>query len=82
MVLLWVKVLHLTKSADFLQKNANANGFLVLKGIFSETKYVFVLTHQISISWHNSDEFYTGSTPTAKLTPKKLTQIKLKHKLL
>ena len=44
--------------------------FLVLKGIFSKTTYVFVLT------------FYAGttpSTPAAKRTPKKLSQIKVKQ---
>ena len=51
MLLLWVKLLNLTKNADFLQKNAEISkikGFLVLKGIYSETTYVFVLTYQIS----------------------------------
>ena len=49
--LLWVKVLFLLKNADFLQKNADISKIkrvLVLKGIFSETKFVCVLTYQIS----------------------------------
>ena len=49
-LLLWVKILFLPKSADFLQKNADISKIkrsLVLKGIFSETTYVFVLTYQI-----------------------------------
>ena len=49
---LWVKVLFLTKNADFFAKqNADINkimGALILKGILSETAYMFVLTHQIS----------------------------------
>ena len=43
-------MLFFTKNADFLQKNAEINkikGILVLKGIFYETTYVFVLTYQI-----------------------------------
>ena len=85
MLLLWLKVLHLTKNVDYLQKNADISKikkFLVLKGIFSKTTYVFVLTYQISSSSHNSDKFYAGttpSTPTAKRTRKKLSQIKVKQ---
>ena len=55
----WVKVLFFTKNADFLQKNAEINkikGVLVLKGIFYETTYVFVLTYQIWSLEHNSKE--------------------------
>ena len=39
------------KNVDFLQINANISKIkqaLALKGIFSETKYAFVLTYQIS----------------------------------
>ena len=56
----WVKVLFFTKNADFLQKNAEINkikGVLVLKGIFYETTYVFVLTYQIWSLEHNSKTF-------------------------
>ena len=38
------------KNANFFQENADISkikGSLVLKDIFSETKYVFVLMHQI-----------------------------------
>ena len=58
--MLWVKVLFFTKNADFLQKNAEINkikGILVLKGIFYETTYVFVLTYQIWSLEHNSKTF-------------------------
>ena len=47
---LWVKVLFLPKNTDFFQENAGISKIknaLVLKGIFSETKYVCVLTSQI-----------------------------------
>ena len=47
---LWVKVLFLQKIADFFQENAGISKIkkaLVLKGIFSETTYVCVLTCQI-----------------------------------
>ena len=50
-LLLWVKVLYLLKNIDFLQKNADISKnkkALVLKGIFSWTTYVCVLTYQIS----------------------------------
>ena len=53
-LLLWVKVLFLPKNADFLQKdavflqkNADISKILALKGTFSETRYVCVLTGQI-----------------------------------
>ena len=48
--MLWVKVLLFTKNADFLQNNADIckiKRVLVLKGIFFETAYVFVLKYQI-----------------------------------
>ena len=35
------------KNADFLQKNRKIKGFLLLKGIFSVTTYLFVLTYQM-----------------------------------
>ena len=44
--MLWVEILFLSKSAEFLQKNADISKIkrvLVLKDIFSETKYVSVL---------------------------------------
>ena len=37
---------------------------LVLKVIFFETKYVYVLTYQISGFCHNSNEFKTGGNFT------------------
>ena len=46
-----VKVLYLPKNADILQKKGDISkikGVLVLKGIFSETTYVRVLTYQVS----------------------------------
>ena len=49
----WEKVLFLPKYVDFLQENADISkikGLLVLKGIFSETKYLCILTYQIQIS--------------------------------
>ena len=58
--MLWVKVLFFTKNADFLQKYADISkikGVLLLKGIFFETTYLFVLTHQIWSLEHNSKEF-------------------------
>ena len=39
---LWAKILFLTKNANYFQKNADISkikGVLVLKGIFSKTKY-------------------------------------------
>ena len=50
----------LPKNADFLEKNPDISkikGILVLKGIFSQNKYVCVLTYQISSFQHNSIEF-------------------------
>ena len=44
----------------FFQINADINQFqraLVLKSIFSETKYLCVLRYQISSFWHNYNEF-------------------------
>ena len=58
-LLLWVKVLLFLKNADFLQKSADISkikDLLVLRYIFSETKYGFVLAYQISSSYHNSDK--------------------------
>ena len=46
-----LKVLFLPKNTSFLHKNADISkikGFFLLKGIFSETAYVCVLTYQIS----------------------------------
>ena len=44
--MLWVEILFLSKSTEFLQKNADISKIkrtLVLKDIFFETKYVSVL---------------------------------------
>ena len=49
--LLWVKVQFLTKNDTFFQKNDDISTIkevLVLKGIFPKTKYVCLLTYQIS----------------------------------
>ena len=59
-LLLWVKVLFLSKNLFFCKKNAEISKIkrvLVLKAIFSETKYVCVLTCQTWSFWHNSNEF-------------------------
>ena len=69
----------------FLPKNANIRKIkraLVLKGTFLKTKYVCVLTYQISSSWHIFNRFRQGEgvvviTPPSthsKQTPKKSTQ--------
>ena len=45
-------MVFLQKTPDFLQKSANISkikGFLTLKGIFSETKYVVVLTSVLTV---------------------------------
>ena len=50
-VLVSVKVLFLSKNADFLQKNADISKIrkaLILKDIFPETTLGFVLMYQIS----------------------------------
>ena len=50
MLLLSVKVLSLIKNEDFLQKNAGISKIkwvLVLKGIFSKTRFVSVFPYQI-----------------------------------
>ena len=49
-LLLWVKVPFLPKNADLLQKNAEISKIktLALKVLFSQTKYLCVLTYQIS----------------------------------
>ena len=87
-ILLWVQVLLLPENTDFLQKYTDISKIkrtLVLKGIFSKTSYVFVITYQITSFQHNSNEFQTGvyftSPPppaTLKRTPKKLTKIRVK----
>ena len=49
--LLWVKILFLPIMLIFCKKNAGISKnkpVLILKGIFSETTYVYVLSHQIS----------------------------------
>ena len=48
------------KNADFLQENAGTikiKRALVLKLTFSKTTYVYILTYQISLFWHNSNKF-------------------------
>ena len=62
----------------FLEKHADISKnkrVLVLKGIFSETTYVFVLTYQISSFWHSPNEIAAPPSPplplTLKRTPKK-----------
>ena len=53
MLLIWLKVPHLKKNTDYTQNNADVSKikeFLLLKGIFSETTYVFVPMYQISSS--------------------------------
>ena len=48
--MLSVKVLFSAKKADFSQKSADITKIkrlLVLKGIFSETTYVYVLKYQV-----------------------------------
>ena len=50
-LLLCVKVPFLLKNATFLPKyadNSKIKEILIVKGIFSETTYVYVLTYQIS----------------------------------
>ena len=69
----------------FLKKNANTSKIkrvLVLEGIVSKTTYVCVLTYQISIFWHNSNEFQVVggvilTLLTSKRTPKKPSQIRV-----
>ena len=49
------------KNADFWQKNADISkikGVLVLEAIFSQTRYVCVLTNQISSLEDNSNESF------------------------
>ena len=54
---------------------------LVLKGIFSETTYVCVLTYQISSFQHNSKRFQTRGVilppSTSRQTPKEPTQLRV-----
>ena len=71
------------KNTDFLQKNADISKIkwvLVLKIMFSETTYVCLFTYQISSFQHTFNSFRQGVilTPTAKRTPKKPTQIRVK----
>ena len=50
----------LPKNAGLLQKNAGISKIkraLILKCIFSDTAYVFVLMYQISCFWRNSNKF-------------------------
>ena len=61
-LLLSTRVLCFIKLMIFLQKNVDIskiNRVLVLKGIFSETKYSCVLTYQISSFQHHVYEFQT-----------------------
>ena len=55
-----VKVLFLPKYANFVSKNGDISKIkkvLVLKVIFSETTFVFVLTYQIS-RWYQFSIFH------------------------
>ena len=52
-LLLWVKVLFLQKDAEI----SKIGRVLVLNVIFSETKYMCLLTYQISSLKHNPNEF-------------------------
>ena len=58
-MLLWVKVLLLPKNTNFLQKYTDISKIkrtLVLKGIFSETAYVCVITYENASLQLNSNE--------------------------
>ena len=59
-LLLWVKVLFLTKKHWFSTKNADINKIkraLVLKGLFCGTTFVCLLKYQIPSFWHNFSKF-------------------------
>ena len=69
-----------------MQKNGDISKIkevFVLKGLFSKTTYVCVITYEISNFYHNSIEFYTegwgfnSSPTTSKQTHKKSTQIRV-----
>ena len=66
----------------FCKKNADTGrfkGILTLKGVFYETIYVCVLTHQISSFSITLTSFRQGVIhPSAKRTPKKPSQIRVK----
>ena len=67
-----VKVISWPKNADFLQKNANISNIkraLVLKGIFSKTTYICLVTCKILSFCHNSNEFQKGSNPPPPAPP-------------
>ena len=72
-ILLWVKILFLKNICWFFckKKHAETNQnkrILVLKGIFSGTKYVCGLIYQISSFQHTHNEIYTRlilPTPTS-----------------
>ena len=82
------------KNADFLQKDADIskiNGAFVLKGIFSETTYVYVLTCHSETTYVYAltcqvysitlTSFRQGVNITSshlKQTPKKPTEIRVK----
>ena len=65
----------------FCKKNADISKIekvVVLKSIFSETKYVCVLTYQFQVSSLVLTGFRRVLPPTPKGTPKKLTLIRVK----
>ena len=68
---------YLTKTGNRTKKPLTQ--LFVLQGIFSETIYGCVLTHQISSFQHNSNEFRQEiiCAQTAKRTPEKPTQIRI-----
>ena len=70
----------LSKGSFFCKKKKNGGiskikEVLLLKGIFSETIYVCVLTYQISSFYHNSNEFQTRSNPPAPSQNKPLKSL-------
>ena len=62
-VMPWVKVLFLVKKCWCFAKKciSKIKVVLALKGIFSETTYVYVLTKQIWSFEHNSNEIFYNS---------------------
>ena len=72
-----MKLPFLQKSVDLLQKNTDISKIkraFVLKGIFSETKFLFVLTCKIEISGLILASLKQGAQPQNE-PPKKPTQI-------
>ena len=74
-LLLSVKVLILPKNADI----SKIERVLELKGTFSETTHVYVLTYQLSSCYCNLNKFQAGGNFTPY--PKKPTQISVKNNL-